>query len=187
MVIFIDMFHFSTCPNWVLQVSTTTMKIIITHYHSHSSFLSSLSCLHSPHPKKKVTKKLRVVRFERLENYYNDTIGASGRFRENRITFHNKWWINTSQVLPRFGGENRSTTFSPASILNKKKGENPYDWNPCRSRGHNLTLYYILQLTSNMVTSYINNKVSSLFAEPAMISKALATVPQVSSRNASMN
>lgn len=38
-----------------------------------------------------------------------------------------------------------------------------------------------------MVELYINNKASSLFAEPAMISKALATVPQVSSRNASMN
>ena len=38
-----------------------------------------------------------------------------------------------------------------------------------------------------MVKSYINNTASSLFAEPAMISKALATVPQVSSRNASMN
>lgn len=51
---------------------------------------------------------------------------------------------STHRSSPRFGGEqNRKTPRFPVPPIysQQKKGTNPYDWNPCRSRGHHLTLY----------------------------------------------
>ena len=138
--------HFSTCPNWVLQVSTTTIKIIITHYHSHASFLSSLrSCLRSVSPKKS-RKKLRIselgTSFGRTTYLFTYLFTISGGIQDiiGYLPVQFKWWINTSQFSKDWRVNIETPPFS-TPIYSQPKSENPYDWNPCRSRGHNLTLY----------------------------------------------
>lgn len=103
---------------------TTTMKIIITHYHSHASFLSSLSCLQLHSPEKKVAKKTA-----------GRQVWEAGKLLHR--SFRTFVWENHIPHIPF-----SQSTFSPPHLFStQKKGENPYDWNPCRSRGHNLTLY----------------------------------------------
>ena len=137
---------------------TTTMNIIITHYHSHASFLSSLSCLQLHSPEKQVAKKTagrqvweagkllhRSFRTFVWENHiphipFSQSLVVQGYHRISTSLNSND--ASTHHSSPRFGGEHRNATFSPPHLFStQKKGENPYDWNPCRSRGHNLTLY----------------------------------------------
>ena len=84
------MFWLSITGIYILPLWTSLSLTIILMLLFFLAFLA----FNYTHPKNKSQKKLRVVRFERLENYY---IGASGllfgRTTYRTYLFHNLWWF----------------------------------------------------------------------------------------------